>query len=240
MEKYSDFLQRISYQRAELDIGWGAFTPDARLSEKVAPDNSFRAFYGDTVVFDLDDTVKKQVNAIVDSLYKAVPQCFAEKLDKRTLHMTLHDLSASRDLGKISQDVFMNEIKLALALGRRPIKIRTIKMAANYIVNMVNTSLVLALVPADEKEWNKLQFLYDLINKVRLCPYPYLTPHITLAYYRAAGFSAEAALALKDKVRELNRSSFSIVLRTSDLYYQKFTDMNSYISIFPLAKISKS
>lgn len=236
MEKYSDFLQRISYQRAELDIGWGAFAPDARLREKVGADNGFQPFYGDTVVFDLNDDVKKQVNAIADSLYKAVPQCFAEKLDKRTFHMTLHDLSASSDLGRISQDVFMNEIKLSLVLGRRPIKDRTIKMAANYIVNMVNTSLVLALVPADEKEWNKLQFLYDLINQVRLCPYPYLTPHITLAYYNSSGFNADAALALKDKVRELNRSSFSAVLRTRDLYYQKFTGMNSYFSIFPLQK----
>ncbi len=94
--------------------------------------------------------------------------------------MTLHDLSASDNLDSITSEVFYNEIRLLQIMKDHPHKPQTIRMKTNFVINMVSTSLVLALVPADEAEWNKLQTLYDLINEVMICPYPYLTPHITL------------------------------------------------------------
>ena len=104
---------------------------------------------------------------------------------------------------------------------------------------MVNTSLVLALVPASELEWNKLQKLYSLIDKVRVCPYQYLTPHITLAYFSRNGFDEQAASALKNAVRELNDKSLKIVLHTDDLIYQKFLSMDRYINVFRLVNAGK-
>lgn len=109
-------------------------------------------------------------------------------------------------------------------------------MKTNFVVNMVNTSLVLALVPSDETEWNKLQVLYDLVNEVKVCPYPYLTPHITLAYFSYNGFDVCAAQKLGETVREINKHNFEITLNARWLVYQKFTSMNNYISIYNLCK----
>ena len=236
MESYSDFLYRISYQQPELQIGEGRFTADNRVLEKVSHDNSFSSFYGDTVVFDLKDKAKKKISAQIDTLYEEVPMCFAQRLDSSTLHMTLHDLSASSDLDSVSSNVFNNEVKLLRVLSENHIACETIDMRMNYIVNMVNTSLVLALVPENENEWNKLQKLYTLIDEVRVCPYPYLTPHITLAYFNRSGFDMESAAALKTVVRELNSKSIKIHLHTDHLVYQKFLSMDNYIDVFRLAK----
>lgn len=235
MEKYNDFLSRISYQQAELQIGEGYFIPDGRVYEKVNPNNTFKQFYGDTVVFDLDSRTKAKISKIIDALYEAAHECFCEKLDKGTIHMTLHDLSASDKLENISSEVFNNEIKLLQVLKGNPVKSQTIKMKTNFIINMVSTSLVLALVPDDEEEWNKLQGLYDMVNKVKVCSYPYLTPHITLAYFNHNGFDKNFTQRLKTIVAELNKQSFDITLNTNKLYYQKFVSMNDYISVFKLS-----
>lgn len=234
MEKYNDFLERTGYQKPEYDVDNTYFRPDGRVYEKVREDNQFKDFYGDTVVFDLDTETKKKVFGIIRQLYSAVPECFSEKINENTIHMTLHDLSAADKLDSVAAEVFDNEIKLANVLKENPVKPQTIKMRTNYVINMIHTSLVLALYPADENEWNKLQNLYDLIDKVRVCPYPYLTPHITLAYYNYNGFDVNSVYRLKEIVKELNKQSFEITLNTEKLVYQKFTSMNDYISIFNL------
>ena len=74
-------------------------------------------------------------------------------------------------------------------------------MKTNYVINMIHTSLVLALCPAVEKEWDNLARLYDLINQVKVCGYPYLTPHITLAYYNYNGFDVCSVQMIISKSR---------------------------------------
>ncbi len=234
MESYQDYLKRISYQQAELQIGEGFFSPDGRVYEKVNADNSFKPFYGDTVVFDLDVRMKAKISKIIEKLYIDAPECFCEKIKIDTIHMTLHDLSASDRLESVAAEVFNNEIELLRILKENPQYPKSIKMKTNFIVNMVSTSLVLALVPADEAEWNKLQELYELINQVKVCPYPFLTPHITIAYFNFNGFDEHSSDKLKRIVFELNENSFDITLRTSKLYYQKFTNMNNYVPVFKL------
>lgn len=235
MEKYDDFIKRISYQQAELQIGEGFFTPDSRVYEKVDQNNSFKPFYGDTVVFDLDSRIKNKIAGIIERLYKTAPECFCEQIKEDTIHMTLHDLSASYELENVAADVFDNEVKLLRVLKENPQKPTTIKMKTNFIINMVSTSLVLALIPENETEWNKLQQLYDLINQVKVCPYPFLTPHITLAYFNYNGFEEKSADKLKAAILELNKNSFGITLKTDSLYYQKFISMNDYYTIIHFA-----
>ena len=236
MEKYSDFLSRISYQQAELQLGDGKFEADERVHQKVNSENSFKAFYGDTVVFDLCGKTKKKLNKIIDKLYEEAGECFCEKLRENTLHMTLHDLSAAESIEEISADVFRNEVKLLKIIRQEPIESHKIKMKLNYIVNMVNTSLIAALVPEDKSQWNKLQKLYSMVDKVRVCPYPYLTPHITLAYFNYNGFAEESADNLREIVKELNSKSMEITLDTDKLFYQKFVSMNEYINVFRLTE----
>ena len=64
--------------------------------------------------------------------------------------------------------------------------------------------------------------------------YPYMTPHITLAYFNYDGFDAGSVQNLREVVNELNKESFEITLNTENIKYQKFTSMNDYISIFNL------
>ncbi len=239
MESYSHFMERITYQKPDLQMGEGYFHADGRVLEKVDDVNCFSGFYGDTVVFtiDSDDEAKKKIADIINVLYKEVPFCLAQKLSISTLHMTLHDLSASANNENVSSDVAYNGSQLKKMLAENPIKSEAIKMKTHFIINMVNTSLVMALVPENEEEWNKLQRIYDLIDKVRVCPYPYLTPHITLAYYNRYGFNEQAAYVLKSVVKKLNKNSFDITLSTDDIFYQTFTDMNTYNSEFSFTKI---
>ena len=236
MEKYNDFLSRISYQQPQLQLGEGKFEVAAGVSQKVNSENCFKAFYGDTVVFDLGGKTKKKLNKIIDKLYEEASECFCERLKEHTLHMTLHDLSAADNIEEIAADVFRNEVKLLRAIKKEPIESHKIQMQTNYIVNMANISLVMALVPADKTEWNKLQKLYSLVDKVRVCPYPYLTPHITLAYFNCNGFEQEAADKLKELVEKLNSKSMEITLDTDKLFYQKFVSMNEYMNVFKLSE----
>ena len=235
-ESYRDFLKRISYQNRALMIGEGAFVPDrTRVFPKVDERGRYRPFYGDTVVFGLGRQTRGMLAQMQDKLYEGFGGCFAERLPENTLHMTLHDLSASDDLGMAAPECFMNEIGL-LGLTDRDTELPDeIRMKTNYIINMVNTGLVMTLLPENEGEWDKLERLYRLIDRVKVCPYPYLTPHITLAYFNRGGFDEHTANALKEAVWELNGlEKKTVVLRTDSLYYQKFMSMKEYVSVFCL------
>ena len=203
------------------------------MQNKVNEDNSFKTFYGDTVVFDLDDEIKRKVADIIDTLYTESAECFCEKIISNTIHMTLHDLSNSPSLSDISQDMFNNEVNIINNSSSFQIKSKTIKMRTKFIFNMVNTSLVLGLYPINEEEYAKLMVLYDSIDKIKSLPYPF-TPHITLAYYNRFGFSENSKRKLETVVNSLNKESFLIELNTDNLYYQKFTNMNNYINIFKI------
>lgn len=232
METYQDFLNRInSFEKEELSIGDGWFSTNPSLSAKVTKEGQFRNFYGDTVVFDLTQADKEKLSDIIKVLHCNTPECFSEALIKGTLHMTLHNLSCSSYLDSIASEVFFNELKAAELFKK--IKDCKILMKTKYVFNMVNTSIVLGLYPADENEYTKLMDLYRLFDCVKTLPY-LLTPHITLAYYRQNGFCKESAIKLKDTVSILNKNSFDIELDTKHLYYQKFTNMNNYINIIGL------
>ena len=234
MESYREFLNRInSFQKPELELGVGDFEVNSSLKKKVQADNSFATFYGDTVVFDLDDKTKEFLADCTDKLYTVVPNCFCEKLVSNTFHMTLHDLSNSPVLSDVAEDVFKNEIALAKKVKAQPIATQTIEMESTCIFNMVNTSLVMGLKPVNENEYKKLMGLYNCVDSIRGLPYP-LTPHITLAYYNRNGFSYDEKLKLENVVNQMNKYHIKVKLNTENLFYQKFMSMNDYISVMNL------
>lgn len=234
MENYQAFLARINFfETSEIYFGKEPFVTNPSVSQKVDEQNKFRKFYGDTVVFNLDETTKRKISTYVEHLYQTACECFCEKLDTSTFHMTLHDLSNSPVLEDVAAQIFENEIKIAEIA--KTIPPQTIRMKSKYIFNMVNTSLVLGLYPVNEEEYDKLMSLYRIFDSVKELHYP-LTPHITLAYYNRNGFDTNAAQKLENIVQTLNRDSFEILLDTHNLYYQKFTGMNQYINIINLGK----
>ncbi len=235
METYKEFLDRInSFEKSEINLGDDYFRGSASIALKVNENNGFKPFYGDTVVFNLDDATKKKLSRIVDSINAVAPECFCERLVPNTFHMTLHDLSNSPVLEDIAVELFENEIK-AVKIAEKIAK-QKIKMKSKYIFNMVNTSLVMGLYPINEEEYNKLMDLYYLFDDVKNLGYP-LTPHITLGYYNINGFSTQSARKLESIVKELNANEIEIELNTKELFYQKFVSMNEYINIFSLASI---
>lgn len=234
MESYSEFLSRInSFQKPVLNLGTGNFEINQSLKNKVDTTNSFKPFYGDTVVFDLDCNTKEILADYIEKIYNAVPNCFCEKLIDETLHMTLHDLSNSPALNDVSSDVFKNEIALVKKKKAVPSEHYTIEMESTCIFNMVNTSLVLGLKPVNEAEYKKLMRLYNYVDDIKSLPYPF-APHITLAYYNENGFSYDEKLKLESVVNQLNSKRIKITLDTKKLFYQKFVSMNEYISVLKL------
>ena len=104
VETYTQFLDRIdSFEVPRTYYGENYIYMNPNLSGKVEEDNSFKMFFGDTTVFDLDYETKQMINGIVDSFYETVPECFAQRLIPHTFHMTLHDLSNSPHLENIAQ-----------------------------------------------------------------------------------------------------------------------------------------
>jgi 2'-5' RNA ligase len=228
MERYGDFLGRVSaFEVAELDLGKSYFRGRASLADKIDEENRLKAFFGDTVVFDLDEAVKNRISDLADRLYSHAGDCLAERLSGATLHMTLHDLSNGTNLSEIQGKMAENEEKIRST----SLPSRTIKMKSTFVFNMVNTSLVLGLVPADEGEHIKLMELYDVFDEILEAKYP-LTPHITLAYFTPSGFGDEAKARLEAAVNEINLDSqFEIILDTKKLHYQHFFSMNDYRNI---------
>lgn len=234
METYREFSDRIgSFQKKQLNLCGKDFTVNPSVAHKVNADNTFKNFYGDTVVFALDDSTKTKLTEYTDLLYRTVPQCFCERLIPHTFHVTLHDLSNSPSLRDVAEEVFCNELKIMqIKSDLEKLKPAKIKLKSTYIFNMVNTSLVLGLSPATENDYNAIMALYSVIDGVKKLPYPF-TPHITLAYYNANGFDANSAKSLENIVNMLNEK-INMELSLTDLYYQKFTSMNNYVDVVNL------
>lgn len=240
METYQEFLDRInSFEKREINYGNKLFKGNPSISQKVGKDNVFRNFYGDTIVFALDDIVKEKLAEYVELLYQSAPECFCERLVPHTFHVTLHDLSNAPVLRDVAEELFENELKVIEKMGEIQKQEKDIiKMKSKYIFNMVDTSLVLGLYPVDEGEYRRLMDLYFLFDTVKKLSYPF-TPHITLAYYNIDGFDLQAARSLEDAVNKLNKNEIEIELKMNHLYYQKFKSMNDYIDIINLGKTNK-
>lgn len=240
METYQEFLDRInSFEKREINYGSQYFRGNSSISLKVDKDNTFKHFYGDTVVFALDDSVIEKLGEYVKFLYQSAPGCFCERLVPHTFHVTLHDLSNSPVLQDVAEELSKNQLKVIEKMReiQRQEK-AVIRMKSKYIFNMVDTSLVLGLYPADEEEYRRLMDLYSIFDTVKKLNYPF-TPHITLAYYNINGFDLSAARDLEAAVSRLNHNNeFNVGLRTDCLYYQKFRSMNDYTDIINLGTSS--
>ena len=234
METYKEFLDRINlFEKRQPDLRRAPFSVNPLLAQKVDCTNKFKKFYGDTVVFDLDEEIKARLENYVDMLYNSVPQCFCERLTPHTFHMTLHDLDNCAFPGDVEKVMFNNQIKVMEKIEEfEKFKGAEIRLKGKYIFNMVNTSLVLGLYPIDEDNYRKLMQMYLISDGVKKLSYPF-TPHITLAYYNINGFDSRAAKALDNTVTGIN-DTLDINITLRDLYYQKFVSMNNYTDVIKL------
>lgn len=206
--------------------GYGEFFTNPALEMKVDASGRLLPFYGDTVVFILSDEAKRALALLQDELYSAAPMLLAQRLDPDSFHMTLHDLSnaARQDAALISAMVENGKAAkehIARWQGRAPLH-----MKATWLFNMVNTSIVLGLVPADDESRRALEEMYDSMESVISLGYP-LCPHVTMAYFRPGTYSQTELASLR---RALRPVELDVELCMDKLCYQRFTDMNHYFT----------
>ena len=68
------------------------FETNPNLLKKVSPEGEFLSFYGNTVVFLLEDRTKEILSALQSQLYMEAGEMLSQPLHPDTFHMTLHDL----------------------------------------------------------------------------------------------------------------------------------------------------
>ena len=241
MESYNEFLNRVNaFETPTFGIAQEDFKPSDSVFQKVDSNNRFAHFFGDTVVFDLSVALKNLVSYLTHMLHSELPNCFCERLHDSTFHLTLHDLVNSPSREEVSEKMDSNLRRIVDTIIDNPIKKTTIDLRPVCVMNMVNTSVVLALQPVSEEDYNKIISVYEMFEEIVKLPYKF-TPHITLAYYNRDGFSYSDVLKLKATVEKVNQmisvnpfknQSF---VTTEDLYYQRFNSMNYYISCLRLA-----
>ena len=206
---------------------YAPFETNPNLRKKITDDGKMRSYQGNTTVFLLDHGTKEALQGLRDELYTAAGHMLAEKLQTDTFHMTLHDLingfgtEENFHLRMTEAEWKAREILFRLR-HEQPLRMHTTRM-----FNMVNTSIVLGLAPADSETWNRLDAMYQALETVVPLGYA-LTPHITMAYYKPNRYSQEDIDALRPALREVD---LWITLRPKDLVLQTFSDMNHYQTI---------
>ena len=203
---------------------FGDFTTNPNLLRKVDSAGNFLPFYGNTVVFDLNEESKHHLQILQEQLYKAAGWMLSQKLDPGTFHMTLHDLVNGPELtGDLKLRMRECEAKAKLILeswkDQRPLRLK-----ATWLFNMVNTSLVLGLAPVGEDSWDRLSEMYRTLETVVPLGYA-MTPHITIAYFKPGTWSQYDLNCLR---QALHPVELEVKLYMEDLHYQEFSDMNLY------------
>lgn len=205
---------------------WEDFTTNPNLRKKVSERGEFLPFYGNTLVFDLSDETKEQLQLLQESLYRSAGWMLSRQLDPATFHMTLHDLvNTPEQTPAFQRRMAEVESKAKQFLSRwqdQP----PLRMKTTWLFNMVNTSIVLGLEPADEDAWCRLDEMYSALEAVVPLGYA-LTPHITMAYFLPGTYTRYDLDCLSGALRPVE---LGIILKLSDLCYQEFTDMNHYVS----------
>lgn len=251
IENLHEFKLRTEwFSKDSLHFNDGKFAVNRNLRAKVNEDGSLsnrgnisgdpygEKYCGNTVVFLLDEETEDRLAEIQDRLYANCESIFAERLDKSTFHMTLHDLKSGVPSPELFAQVEKSEKLVKPLIGQiKSAGVVRIKMVASYLFNMGNTSVVLGLAPADEENCRKLMTLYELIQDIESVHLPYqLTPHITMAYYKPLTFEKDQLDGLQQVIRDVNREirmlrPMEIELTTERLVYQTFTDMNHYCTV---------
>ena len=204
-----------------------AFQTNPNLRQKVQG-KTLLPFFGNTTVFLLDDSSRQQLSVLQEELYRKAGWMLADRLKQETFHMTLHDLVNGPELTEDLQRQMREAEHKAKALLAGWRDQSPLQMEATWMFNMVNTSIVLGLAPADNDSWERLDAMYTALHAVVPLNHG-LTPHITMAYYRPDTYTVYDLKCLKEALRPVE---LKITLQMKDLVFQNFTDMNSYQTIF--------
>ena len=201
-----------------------SFSANPNLTKKVGIDGEFIPFIGNTVVYDLDNEVKDSLIKLQNELYTYGCDVLSQRLEPSTFHMTLHDLFN----GQLEDDKIREKmVQVAPAVQNILSQWKyhePITMKATWMFNMVNTSIVLGLKPADSDSFFRLDEMYCRLEEIVPLGYP-LCPHITLAYFRPGQYLPQQIEGL---CRSLRAVQLELTLKAENLRFQNFKHMNCY------------
>lgn len=205
----------------------GGFTTNANLVKKVDASGKLLPFYGDAVVFLLDDESKRALKAVQDKLYAAAPDMLAEPLPEESFHLTAHDLANAPENTPELQAKMAEAAEKTLPLVRDVLPKKPIQMKATWAFNMVGVSIVVSWEPADEESCAALDKLYTTLEQVVPLGYA-LCPHITLAYFRPGVYEREAVDRLRAALQPVD---LTLELKPENLVLQNFESMSDYKTV---------
>lgn len=205
----------------------GTFETNPNLRKKVDINGKLLPYIGNTVVFLLEESTKQKLHELQKLLYEEAPKMLAEPLQMSSFHMTLHDLNngipAQSDLEENMKNSEEHVKEIFVSWKDK----NNIHMKTTWLFNMVNTSIVLGLVPVDEENWKKLDEMYMKLESIVPLGYA-LTPHITMAYFRPGIYEQEDIQKLAAVLKKIE---MEVTLCMKDLVLQNFTDMNHYMTV---------
>lgn len=205
---------------------------EAAVSEYLSQEHvgKLKEYGGNTIIFPLEQGIAEHCEWMKKYLLDKCGGFFAEKLDSKTFHVTLHDLVNGPDMEsmKVQMDEVRKKALECLEYIQKMEMDSRIYMETTCVFNMASTSIVLGLKPVDENSCNKLMMLYEMFQKVISLNYP-LTPHITLAYFKPDQYRAVELNSLRNVIGQLNNwQKQKVVLDIKKLCYMEFSDMNHY------------
>ena len=234
-ENYFDYINRIRtlvQNRACFPLEDEEFKTLSNLNQKCGEDGSICPFYGDTVVFQLSNSMKQYLSSIQKSLYQEHGKFLSELLPEESLHITLHDLIASSRKNDIISKIELHGSYMRSILPFLKNK-GILNFSAKGIVSMVASSIVMLFEPVDEKDHNTVQQMYESVDEI--CPIPYpLTLHCTLAYYKPGTYPPEEWNSLYEYISQWNSQNsdgIRFALDSDMIDYQFFSSMKNYESI---------
>lgn len=205
----------------------GGFTTNANLLKKVDASGKLLPFYGNTVVFLLDDESKRALKAVQDKLYAVAPEMLAEPLPEESFHLTAHDLVNDAKNTPELRTKMAEAAAKTLPFVRDVLPKKPIQMKATWAFNMVGVSVVVGWEPADEESYAALDKLYTTLEKVVPLGYA-LCPHVTLAYFRPGVYEQEAVDRLRAALLPVD---LTLTLKPENLVLQNFESMSDYKTV---------
>ena len=198
------------------------------LSDKVEPHSgALLSFYGSTVIYRVNEEARIRLMDIQDSLYAAHGESLSDRLPAASFHVTLHDLRADRYLSAVAEQIFTDSPSIPKALAATH-ALGDISMRVSAVFNMMNTSVCIGVLPASEKDHQRLMAARAIWGGV--VPGGFFTPHLTLAYYRPEPAVPIVPAAFRETLADLTSQieGYPLVLTPENLEYSYFSSMANY------------
>lgn len=227
-ETLPDMLERISaFQHDSVpdEITFGL--APAVLAKVMEQSGKYLPFYGNSVIYYLDDDALALCDQALDFLDQRLGGWLSQRLQPDSMHITLTDLRASADLTQVAAQVFLDDPIFSNLLRSIP-RSAAIELRITAVFNLMNTSIAVGVAPATAADYERLMAARRLFE-LPASEMPY-TPHITLAYYRPNPKVAINPVELRDALAELTEMlrGKRIMLHRDLLQYVHFSSMASY------------